>query len=104
MSTDIFPEAPSLKNFVRRAFHSSVVLGDHIFIDGGEITQQVKGDVVKATTNVTLTLDLRHSWTNGNVTFGTIERRGPPALNQEVLWPTADNSSFFIFGGTYFPS
>ena len=99
MSTDLFPEAPSPKNFVRRAFHSSVILGDHIYIDGGEITQRINGDIVKATTNATLTLDLGQSWTNGDATFSIIERRGPPTLNQEVLWPTTDNSSFFIFGG-----
>ena len=76
-----------------------MVLGDYIFIDGGELIQKVNGHIVKAIAKATLTLDLRQSWTNSNATFGTIERRGPPTLYQQVLWPTTDNSSFFIFVG-----
>lgn len=99
MPADLFPEAPSPENFIQRAFHSSVLLGDHVFIDGGEITQKINGTTVKAITNVTLTIDMRNSWTNDSITFGIIPRIGPPTMNLEVLWPTADNNSFFVFGG-----
>ena len=66
MSTEFFAEAPVAEDYVRRAFHSSLLLEDHVYIDGGEITQKVDGVVVKATTNVTLTIDMRKSWTNGS--------------------------------------
>ena len=33
------PNVPSVQNFLRRAFHSSVAVGNFIYIDGGEVLQ-----------------------------------------------------------------
>ena len=99
MDADPLPEVPEVGKFVRRAWHSSVLLGDHIYIDGGEITQITNGTQVTRTTNVTLTLDISASWTNESINFGSIPRRGPPRLNEEILIPTSNQSSFFVFGG-----
>ena len=80
-------------NYVRRAFHTSLLLNNHVDVDGSEIAKRVNGAIAKAITNVTLTIDMRISWTNESVTFGSIGkpliRRSSPPLR----------TRFLIFGG-----
>lgn len=99
MGTSQYPESPIPGNFVRRAWHSSVLLTDFVYIDGGEITQNINDRTVVAIQNTTLALDMRESWTNENVTIQSIARVGPPKLNMEILMLTPDKKSFFVFGG-----
>ena len=36
-STDEAADIPLVRNFVRRAFHASVAVGNFIYVDGGEV-------------------------------------------------------------------
>ena len=100
MGTNQLLEVPSPDNFVRRAWHSSVALNEHIYIHGGEISQNINYSSVTAPQNTTLMIDMSKSWTNESVTFRSIESVGPPNLNSEILFSTQDDNSFFIFGGS----
>lgn len=109
------PNVPSVQNVLRRKSHASVALGDFVYIDGGEVQQlpAVNGGPTgklrmrhrprcKASSNlvnVTLSIDMRKSWTNDTVIFNSIPKNGAPSLNGEVLWPSTDNQTFFAFGG-----
>ena len=73
-----FTETWIAENYVRRAFHSSLLLDDHVYIEGGEITQKVDNTVVKATTNVTLTSDMCKYQTNESIITESIKIISPP--------------------------
>ncbi|KAL9583210.1 MAG: hypothetical protein Q9212_002840 [Teloschistes hypoglaucus] len=84
-----YPNEPAASDFLRRANHASITLGNFVYVDGD---------------NDTLTLDMSKSWTNNTVTYGSINKTaaakdGVPDLNDGFLFPAADNQSFFQFGG-----
>lgn len=89
---------PTTSNFVMRGFHSSVVLGDYLYIDGGEIAQLVDGELEIYPQNNTLSIDLRYSWTNDSVAFNVITKNAP-VLNNLALWATDNGTSFYQWGG-----
>ncbi|CAO1601173.1 hypothetical protein XANCAGTX0491_004837 [Xanthoria calcicola] len=99
--SEIAPNVPSIQNFLRRNYHTSVALGGFVYIDGGEVQQlpAVNGDPTGKLLNVTLAIDMRNSWTNSTVTFDSIRKNGAPSLNAGVIWPSTDNQTFFAFGG-----
>lgn len=49
--------------------------------------------------NVTLSIDMRTSWTNDTVSIRSIDKGAAPNLNKQILWPSTDNQTFFAFGG-----
>lgn len=89
--------APTASNFVGRSYHSSIVIGNYVYIDGGEIAQLVNNTQEVYPQNHTLSIDLRHSWTNDNVTFNVITKNAP-VLNHQALWANG-TSSFYQWGG-----
>ncbi|KAL8652408.1 MAG: hypothetical protein Q9226_004283 [Calogaya cf. arnoldii] len=96
------PNVPSVQNFLRRAFHSSVAVGDFVYVDSGEVLQlptDNNGEPIGKLLNVTLSIDMRTSWTNDTVVFRSIAKNAAPNLNKQILWPSIDNRTFFAFGG-----
>lgn len=124
--------APTNENFVRRGFQSckiramasirhanssAIVLGDYLYITGGELAQTVDGELSiyprmsdsmcpyrsRHITNIalennTLSIDLRYSWINNSVSLNVITQDAPP-LNSGVLWASKDKSSLHAWGG-----
>ncbi|KAI4252428.1 MAG: hypothetical protein LQ352_004301 [Teloschistes flavicans] len=99
-----YPNEPAAGDFLRRANHASITLGQFVYLDGGEIAMMVDGTPTNMLNNDTLTLDMSTSWTNTTVTYASINKTtssqdGVPDLNDGFLFPAADNESFFQFGG-----
>ncbi|KAL8660532.1 MAG: hypothetical protein Q9202_006455 [Teloschistes flavicans] len=101
LHTDRALNAPSPEDFLRRGYHSSVVVGNFVYIDSGEIRELpiIDGTPIGRVQNVTLSLDLRKSWTNHSVKFNSIDKNDAPNLNNQIIWPSTDNQTFFAFGG-----
>ena len=51
--------------------------------------------------NYTLSIDLTKSWTNSTVEFNVVNKtaQDAPAWNEGYLWPDADKTSFYQWGG-----
>ncbi|KAH8752940.1 hypothetical protein BGZ57DRAFT_912299 [Hyaloscypha finlandica] len=97
--------SPSSENFLRRAYHASVVLGDYLYIDGGELSQLVDGvpddgfESHNRPNNITLSIDLSSSWKNATVAINLVPKGLAPILNHETLWKTPDRNSCFLWAG-----
>ncbi|ETS80298.1 hypothetical protein PFICI_07827 [Pestalotiopsis fici W106-1] len=93
---------PTPANFLRRPYANAVVLGDYVYIDGGELAQledgEYNGDHPSYPVNTTLSLPLNEAWTNDSVSLRSIEKAAPPQ-DQQVLWSDPANSAFYTWGG-----
>ncbi|KAF7534953.1 hypothetical protein G7054_g5791 [Neopestalotiopsis clavispora] len=93
---------PMPANFLRRPFANAVVLGDYVYIDGGELAQledgNYNGDHPSYAVNTTLSLPLNEAWTNYTVSLRSIEKAAP-LQDQQVLWTDPANSAFYTWGG-----
>ena len=49
--------------------------------------------------NHTLSIDMSKSWSNDSVSIRVLDKGDAPNLNDQILWPSSDNKSFFPFGG-----
>ncbi|KAI9774109.1 MAG: hypothetical protein M1840_005202 [Geoglossum simile] len=88
------------ENFVRRVFHGSVVIGNTLYIDGGEETLLVNGVKTGRPLNQTLSLDFSKSWDNNTLpAVKTIDKGLCPSLNEIQLWPNPANNTFYAYGG-----
>ena len=89
-------------NFVSLAYQGSAVIGNKLYIDGGEVTWRGsnRSESISGTLNSTLSIDLSQAWTPQNVTFNSYDKDDSmrPFMVLETLWP-ADNDSFYLFGG-----
>ncbi|KAI9791798.1 MAG: hypothetical protein M1833_001322 [Piccolia ochrophora] len=92
--------------YVRRAFHSSVIVGDWLYIDGGDIvTRNADGEAQQTSRqymsrffvspadqlleNTTLAVDLTQSWNDTFAPLNILETTKPegcPSLNRGSLW------------------
>ncbi|SPO03327.1 uncharacterized protein DNG_06009 [Cephalotrichum gorgonifer] len=94
-------DSPDPDNFVRRSGARATVLGDYVFIDGGEMTQLVNGkNLAEGHTmmNSTLWIDVSESWSPSTVAINVVKKPGPK-LSLQAIWPGEDRSSFYIWGG-----
>jgi hypothetical protein len=111
-----------------RGFHSSIVIGDYLYIDGGEITTwdgignglqtanpQDDGNIVTLPSkcfvehlflfdeltspgNYTYSIDLSSSWTNSTVNLHQI-RKTAPVLNNVALWLDGSSDTIYAYDG-----
>ncbi|KAK8004360.1 DHA14-like major facilitator [Apiospora arundinis] len=93
---------PSPENFVRRFFATVAVLGDYVYIDGGEVSQLID-DVLDAKhstylVNTTLSISLSSSWCNATVDLRSVPKSAP-LQNSPVTWIDDSTSSFYEWGG-----
>ncbi|KAK9414399.1 putative Kelch repeat-containing protein [Seiridium unicorne] len=93
---------PTPANFLRRPYANAVVLGDYVYIDGGEMSQledgEYDGNHPSYVVNSTLSLPLNEAWTNSSVTLRSI-KKSAPLQDQQVLWSDSSTSSFYTWGG-----
>ncbi|KAK3292152.1 uncharacterized protein B0H64DRAFT_364844 [Chaetomium fimeti] len=95
------PDVPAPDDFLRRVWATATVLGDYVYVDGGELTQIVDGqshgaDVV----NSTLSIDMSKSWKSLDVTIRTIPKPGPAKTNVG-LWTDTAAGVFYSWGGRW---
>lgn len=98
-------DTPATSNFIRRALHGSTVVGNRLYIDGGEIAQYVDGNTdtqMSRVNNQTLSIDLSTSWTNASVQISALDKDGAPVFNFPGLWSDG-NSAFYLFAGEVSP-
>ncbi|KAI1820760.1 hypothetical protein F4861DRAFT_542628 [Xylaria intraflava] len=100
--TQTLNTVPSTESFVRRASSSVAVIGDYLYIDGGEITEQVNGsspaDSPVYKVGTTWSIDLTQSWTNETVKFQSIPKQSP-TLSQQTHWVDTSTQSLYTWGG-----
>ncbi|CAP73994.1 uncharacterized protein PODANS_2_13470 [Podospora anserina S mat+] len=101
-------DVPSPKNYVRRALARATVLNNHVYIEGGQITQYEDGfssirGRVENQVNSTLSIPLNESWKSESVTIkATPKPFESLARNRWYLWTDTKNGVFYAWGG-YWP-
>ncbi|KAI1459324.1 hypothetical protein F4805DRAFT_77319 [Annulohypoxylon moriforme] len=102
---------PGLDGFVRHRYPTVVALGNYLYIDGGELSQQINGTGSNSTqsgqifpsyavANSTFSLNLTESWTNETVSFHSISKTAP-LLDQQIHWSDPNNGAgaLYTWGG-----
>jgi hypothetical protein len=114
--------------FHHRGFHSSIVVGDYLYIDGGEITTwngnenslqtanpQAEGNIITLPSkcfvedlfishqltyldNFTYSIDLSSSWTNSSVVLHQMFKTAP-VLNNAALWLDGTGDTVYAYDG-----
>ncbi|KAK7910925.1 kelch repeat protein [Apiospora marii] len=96
---------PTSENFLRRFYMTLAVLGDYVYIDGGEVSQLVDGVADEGhhsyLVNTTLSIPISSSWTNETVALRSIPKSAPPQ-NAPITWVDTSTSSFYGWGGFKF--
>ncbi|KAI9800238.1 MAG: hypothetical protein M1825_004222 [Sarcosagium campestre] len=87
--------------YVRRAWHSSVLVGDWLYIDGGDIVSKTgpNNATEQRPLNTTLALDMTQSWSDSLSPLNIIETQKPPgcpSLNHGNLWWDNTNKSIVM--------
>ncbi|CAF9942066.1 hypothetical protein IMSHALPRED_003185 [Imshaugia aleurites] len=81
------PGVIAASEFLRRGYQASVVVGDWVYIDGGEFSFTNNGKPQFQYASTLLSIDLSHNWTNSTVAFqSTTKPDGAPNLNGPSLW------------------
>ena len=83
---------------------TAIVLGNYVYIDGGEVSQSVAGqlppdDHPSYGINSTLSIDISKSWWACTVEIRTIPRKGPVPMNTEAIWSDSTGNGFYVYGG-----
>ncbi|TDZ39912.1 Glycosyltransferase sdnJ [Colletotrichum trifolii] len=96
-------DAPPPELYLRRGAAIVTVLGDYLYIDGGEVSQlDLEGNPIKDrdsnAVNSTLSIDLSKSWTASNVSIRVIEKAAPK-MDGQVIWKHEGMKTFFVWGG-----
>ncbi|KAK1831021.1 hypothetical protein QBC39DRAFT_99475 [Podospora conica] len=96
-------DVPATDQFLRRASTAAIVVGDYVYIDGGEVSRLQDGrtgpnDHPSYAVNGTLSLPLTRSWDTASATF--IQRpKSAPVLNRQAVWRDPSGTGFYIWGG-----
>ncbi|XMA15799.1 hypothetical protein WAI453_008590 [Rhynchosporium graminicola] len=73
--------------FVRRGYHSSVVAGNFVYIDGGAFSYSPGGQLQIVYSTTTLSIDMSKSWTNSSVVINSVNKpSGVPYFDDGDLW------------------
>ena len=87
-------------NYFGRLGSSSIVVGNFLYIDGGEIFYDDGNNKTQNIGNNTYSIDVFSSWTNATVVIKQIDKPiDRRALYNPNLWPALDNSSFYSYNG-----
>ncbi|KAH6853180.1 hypothetical protein B0I37DRAFT_440375 [Chaetomium sp. MPI-CAGE-AT-0009] len=99
-------DVPLPENFFRRAGMTATVLGNHVYIDGGEVSQRIDGlepSAQQSLTNVvntTISIDLSESWTTSDVLMRQIRKPWTAKRNQAV-WTDHEGGHYYLWGGEW---
>ncbi|KAL3964455.1 hypothetical protein ACCO45_001459 [Purpureocillium lilacinum] len=89
--------------FRRRALHKIAVLGDYLYMEGGETSTYVDGQMQHGAPSVpsenTISIPLDTSWSLSSTTNLTIPGHDPPPRNMFGLWADAKAGVLYRYGG-----
>ncbi|KAK8003967.1 carbohydrate esterase family 5 protein [Apiospora arundinis] len=92
----------SAKNLIRRTGHSLAVIGNNLYVDGGEVAQYISPGKAeqKATRqfNDTLVIPLDQSWSNATVPIKVIPKNAP-VFDEAALWVDEAQNAMYMWGG-----
>ncbi|KAI0477950.1 hypothetical protein F4859DRAFT_42674 [Xylaria cf. heliscus] len=95
-------DIPSARDFIRRGCNTVAVLGDYLYVDGGQMTERVNGsapaDSPSFAVNTTWSIDLTEAWTTDTVPLRSIPKTAPP-LSKQVHWTDPSTGSLYTWGG-----
>ncbi|KAF6236714.1 hypothetical protein HO173_005005 [Letharia columbiana] len=90
--------------FCNRLYHSSIVVNDKLYVDGGELRTVTNGNVSISIPTTIDTIDLSKSFSNADTSIweqisknGTTFASSAPTLNDGSMF--SDNISLYLFGG-----
>ncbi|KAK8248308.1 hypothetical protein HDK77DRAFT_224807 [Phyllosticta capitalensis] len=93
---------PIASDFIFRVYHDTVLIGNYLYIEGGNFGQYVNGAVepeLKRKNNDTLYIDMSKDWTNSSVEIKTVYKDDTiPKSSWPGLWPKGDDSFLFWAG------
>ncbi|KAK4679884.1 hypothetical protein QC764_208130 [Podospora pseudoanserina] len=99
-------DSPPPDKFVRRGFARVALIGDYLYIEGGEVSQQVGGQNQQGSRsnymNSTLSIDMSKSWDAKTVPIRIIDNKisgKPPARSRPAFWTNQQDGSFYVWGG-----
>lgn len=99
-------DLPSKNDFIRRALHSIAVLGNYLYIEGGEVSANVNGSHLPGydtrSFSITASLPLDKSWTDVSLSsdFKSIQKNGIiPTVKFFTLWVDEARNQIFSWGG-----
>ncbi|KAK4186191.1 kelch repeat-containing protein [Podospora australis] len=96
---------PLTSDFLRRAFASAVVIGNYVYIDGGEVAERENGQIPgrASPSNVTISIPLNVSWNTSSVyqNFAVSPKQdtGAPVFDSQTVWRDPEGRGFYIWGG-----
>lgn len=94
------PLVVNRSNYRVRKFSSSVVAGNYLYIDGGEIVYIDENQTTLVSAKSTESINLSSSWTNTTVIIKQINKNiDDKSFNYPALWLALDNSSFYSYNG-----
>ena len=81
------PAVIATSSFLRRAYHASTIVGQRVYIDGGQFSFLNNGTPNYWYSTTILSIDLSQKWTNSAVTIqSTTKPDGAPNLKWPSLW------------------
>ncbi|KAK0654526.1 hypothetical protein QBC41DRAFT_287865 [Cercophora samala] len=101
-------DSPPPDKFARRGMARVALVGDYLYIEGGEVSQLV-GDqdqrgCLPNYLNSTLSIDMSKSWDAKTVPIRIIDNKisgKPPARNRPAFWGNQEDGSFYVWGGMF---
>ncbi|KAK3299801.1 uncharacterized protein B0H64DRAFT_1311 [Chaetomium fimeti] len=99
-------DIPSGENFFRRTGLTATVLGNYVYIDGGELSQKIDGldpsaqSPISHPVNNTLCIDLTESWSTFNVLLRQIAKPWK-AKRDQAVWTDPEASHYYLWGGNW---
>ena len=92
------PAVIATSEFLRRANHASTVVGQWVYIDGGQFSFLNNGTPNYQYSTTILSIDLSQDWINSTVAIqSTVKPDGAPNLNVPSLW--YDESRELLYSG-----
>lgn len=81
------------------------MIGDYLYIDGGEVSQFVGGsfpsrDRPSNGVNSTLSINISKSWSASTVEIRAIPRPNFSAITSEAVWGDTTGTAFYTYGGS----
>ncbi|KAK0723587.1 hypothetical protein B0T26DRAFT_643998 [Lasiosphaeria miniovina] len=95
-------DSPAPADLLRRWNCRATVLGNYLYIDGGELGELVDGKATSFPNNSTLSIDLSKSWLTSSVEIranGKPVKDGPLSMGYEAIWNDPTGSAFYTWGG-----
>ena len=104
LSLPIFSVSQDTPSLCNRLYHSSIVVNNILYVDGGELRTVLNGAVSVTIPNTVDTIDLSKPFSNADTSIwshiyknSTSSTNNAPTLNDGCMF--SDNSNLYLFGG-----